>query len=161
MNEERSDVYRITRDCEPAAMPADMRLRLLRAMLQEDAGLQADKALEDELGALYTAAPMSPALRRRLVQSAAPVPAYRAHWWWRAVAALLVALLVLPLLWWGLRPAPGGGAPVVGMKREILPADETGTAVRCDTFVMEEMDQSWLVIKVQAAVEPGLPDEVI
>lgn len=161
MNEELTEVDRIVRTCGPAAMPADMRSRLLRAMLQEDAELQADKALEDELGALYGAAPMPQALHRRLVQSVRPAPVYRAYWWRRAVAALLVALLVLPLLWWGLRPVPCGGSPVVGMKREILPADATGMSVRCDTFVMEEMDQSRLVIKVQAAVEPGLPEDVI
>ena len=161
MNEEQTDMHRIARDCAPAAMPADMRRRLLRLMLQEDAELQADKALEDELLASYAAAPMPQELRRRLVQSAGPAPAYRAHGWWRAVAALLVALLVLPLLWWGLRPARGAASPVVEVRREILLADEAAPAVRCDTFVMQEPDQSRLVIKVKDETEPQLPEDVI
>lgn len=161
MKEKLTDMHQIARDCAPAAMPADMRSRLLLAMRQEDAELQADKELEYELSTLYTAAPMSPVLRRRLAQSVRPVPVYRAYWWRRAVAALLVALLVLPLLWWGLRPAPGVGSPVVELKREILPAEKAGPAMRCDTFVMEEIDQSRLVIKVQAPVEPELPEDVI
>ncbi len=161
MNEELTDMHAIARDCEPAAMPADMRCRLLLAMQQEDAELQADKELEYELATLYTAAPMPPVLRRRLVQSVRPAPEYRVYWWRGAVAALLVALLVLPLLWWGLRPVPGVGALVVELKREILPGDKADSAVRCDTFVMEEIDQSRLVIKVQAPVEPELPEDVI
>lgn len=161
MKEELTDMYALARDCAPAAMPADMRSRLLLAMQQKDAELQADKELEYELATQYTPAPMPPVLRRRLAQSVRPVPVYRSYWWRRAVAALLVALLVLPLLWWGLRPAPGGASPVVELKREILPGDKAGSAVRCDTFVMEETDQSRLVIKVQAAVKPELPEDVI
>lgn len=161
MNEEQIDMHRIARDCAPAAMPADMRCRLLRLMLQEDAELQADMALEEELLTSYAAASMPQELRRRLVQSAGPAPAYRARGWWRAVAALLVALLVLPLLWWGLRPAPGADSPVVEVRREILLADEAAPAVHCDTFVMQETDQSRLVIKVKDETEPQLPDDVI
>lgn len=161
MTEEQTDLQQIARGCVPAAMPADMRRRLLDSMLREEAELQADAELEAELTALYAASPMPTALRSRLLQGVKPATEYRGYWWRRAVAAVLVALLVLPLLWWGLRPVPGDVSPMVEMKREILPADMSGPEVRCDTFVMEEIDQSRLVIKVQAAVEPGLPEDVI
>lgn len=161
MNQKQTDLQQIALSCVPAAMPAGMRRRLLDSMLREEAELQADAELEAELTAHYAAAPMSPALRGRLLQRVEPAPEYRAYWWRRAVAAALVALLVLPLLWWGLRPMPGEVSPVVEMKREILSDDMSSPDIRCDTFVMEEIDQSRLVIKVQAAVETGLPDDVI
>ncbi len=162
MNEEQTDIYRIARDYEAAAMPADMRRRLLSAMLQEDAEMQADKELENELHAQFSPAAMPLAFRQHLVQRMKRAPEYRARCgWWRAVAALLVALLVLPLLWWGLRPAPGAASPVVEVRREILLADEAAPAVRCDTFVMQAADQSRLVIKVKDETEPQLPEDVI
>ena len=77
------------------------------------------------------------------------------------MAALLVASRVLPMLWWGLMPERGADAPVVEVRREHLPADGTAPSMRRDIFVMQETDQSRLVIKVQTPVEPELPEDVI
>lgn len=141
----------------PAGMAAGMRRRLLAAMEQEDAALQADKELEKELVSLYKAAPMPPALRRRLEEGTVWHRAYRRHLWFGAAAAAVAAVLVLPLLW----PEPAAGIRVVEMKRELLPSAGSAPAMRRDTFVMQSEDKSCLVIKVQTPIELPLPDEVI
>lgn len=161
MNEKRTDFEEWAAAIEPAAMPADMNSRLLAAMEQEDAEMLADLELEAELASLYTAAPMPPDLQQRLGESMCSALVYRRLRWWRAVAALLVAFLVLPMLWWGLMPERGADAPVVEVRREHLPADGAAPSMRRDIFVMQETDQSCLVIKVQTPVEPELPEDVI
>lgn len=161
MNKELTDLQQLAGIFKPAAMPADMRHRLLTAMVQEEAELQADLELESELGSLYTPAPMSPAVRQHLLESIKPVPEYRLYRWRRVAAAAVVALLVLPLLWWGALPEPGAAAPVVEARRELLPANGVEPAMRRDTFVLRESDSSQLVIKVQAPVESRLPEDVI
>ena len=158
MNEDLKDLPGVY---SPAPMPPELRLRLLAAMVQEDAEMRADAALERELTGGYPAAPMPDSLKYRLTGRLAPAAEYRLRWWRHAVA-VLVALLVLPLLWCGLRPAPAmAAAPVVELKREWLPAAGEAPPTRCDTFVMQGADQSRLVIKVKSPQDFPLPDEVI
>ena len=94
----------------------------------------------------YTLQKLEPAVEARLRRSA---------------RGKSIRALVYSLLWWGLRPVPGAASPVVEVRREILLADEAAPAVRCDTFVMQEPDQSRLVIKVKDETEPQLPEDVI
>ena len=161
MNEKQIDFEELAAELEPVPMPADMHQRLLDAMEQEEAELLADLELEAELVSLYAAAPMPPSLQQQLEERMAVAPVHGWYRRWRAVAALLVALLVLPLLWWGLMPEREHAAAVVEVRRELLPAEDGGSSIRRDIFVMQEPDHSRLVIKVQAPVEPQMPEDVI
>ena len=162
MDRELTDMHRMADEYAPAAMPESMRARLLAAMIREEAELQADTELELELAERYSATAMPASLQLKLEEGMRPAQVYHRRWRYGVAAAILVLLLVLPLVWWGQRGGAGvATAPVVEMRRELLPAGDAEGATRCDTFVMHGEDHSRLLIKVRERVDYQLSDEVI
>lgn len=161
MNKNMTEMHRLCGELPPAAMPTDMRCRLLAAMERESTELQADAEFEAELLEQLRPATSPLPLRQRLLRQM--TGAYsRRRWLWRsAVAAVAMLLATMPILWWAPWTEPQVAAGTVELQRRRLPAAAGSPATRQDTFVMQGADNSRLVIRVQATVDSQLPEEVI
>ena len=161
MNKNMTEMHRLSGELPPAAMPTDMRCRLLAAMERESTELQADAEFEAELLEQLRPASAPLPLRQRLLRQM--TGAYsRRRWLWRSAAAAVAMLLAtMPILWWAPWTEPQVAAGTVELQRRRLPAAAGSPATRQDTFVMQGADNSRLVIRVQATVDSQLPEEVI
>ncbi len=161
MNKNMTEMHRLCGELPPAAMPTDMRCRLLAAMERESTELQADAEFEAELLEQLRPASSPVLMRQRMLQQMAGGHSRRRLLWSSAVAAVAMLLATMPILWWAPWSEPQVAAGTVELQRRRLPTAAGAPATRQDTFVMQSADNSRLVIRVQATVDSQLPEEVI
>lgn len=160
MNKNMTEMHRLCGELPPAAMPTDMRCRLLAAMERESTELQADAEFEAELLEQLRPASAPVLMRQRMLQQMAGGHSRRLLWR-SSVAAVAMLLATMPILWWAPWSEPQVAAGTVELQRRRLPTAAGAPATRQDTFVMQSADNSRLVIRVQATVDSQLPEEVI
>lgn len=161
MNKNMTEMHRLCGELPPAAMPTDMRCRLLAAMERESTELQADAEFEAELLEQLRPASAPVLMRQRMLQQMAGSHSRRRLLWRSSVAAVAMLLATMPILWWAPWSEPQVAAGTVELQRRRLPTAAGAPATRQDTFVMQSADNSRLVIRVQATVDSQLPEEVI
>lgn len=161
MNKNMTEMHRLCGELPPAAMPTDMRCRLLAAMERESTELQADAEFEAELLEQLRPASAPVLMRQRMLQQMAGGHSRRRLLWRSSVAAVAMLLATMPILWWAPWSEPQVAAGTVELQRRRLPTAAGAPATRQDTFVMRGADNSRLVIRVKATVDSQLPEEVI
>ena len=158
---EDSNNLRVLHGTKPAALPAALRGKLLQAMRNAAAEEQQTAAL----AAAYKPARLSPECRSRFLQAmhgagVTPRRRYRILWGSSAVAALVLAGVWV--LWPEQESAPAvaglPAAPRITMQRQVY-GGEPGA--HRDTFVMESVDSTRLVIRVTENAPLQLTDDVI
>ena len=148
MKPEIPDIHDLARQHPAAALPPDVRARILAALAQEERECAADEALEHELLTQYTPSPIVCNAQQNVSATAYHVS--RKKHYITVAAALVLGAFSVCLLQQN-ADSPQAGTPRLIMQREN----------QQDTFILEDSDQSRLVIRIQSPPPPPLPENLI